>query len=38
MQFFEDTQFPAGVTSIFDPSDFEGESDFYASLEWKRPF
>ena len=38
MEFFKDNQFPAEITSIFDPSDFEGNAEFYSKLEWKRPF
>ena len=38
MEFFKDPNFPADITSIFDPSDFSGNSEFYTSIEWKRPF
>lgn len=35
---FEDSDFPANVSSLFDPSDAQPDSDtkFFAELEWKR--
>ena len=38
MEFFKDETFGSEITSIFDPADFTGNSQFYTSLEWKRPF
>jgi len=35
---FEDFEFPADLTSVFDPDDRSEAAnvDFYASIEWKR--